>query len=242
MRKTLTGLMRSQFSRTAAIFFNPETLLPFLLGSIFLAVFSNAIWQILFDFFVQHTDGNTTLAALQIGVGALIVFIASVLLFARGLRRMEPQVLDKAQIPAKHQGLILLVSNENACEVAITHHTPDLKTCWLLYSEKTRAIALSLEAKFATEKIDFKQIPIENIYDPKEFYKKIRRIYATLPQSLRPQEVIADYTGMTAHASVGMVLATLTASTAVPLQYTPVNPNRLNESLAPMEIVLGSSR
>jgi hypothetical protein len=36
--------MRSHFSRTAAIFFNPETLLPFLIGSIFLAVLAPS-WE-----------------------------------------------------------------------------------------------------------------------------------------------------------------------------------------------------
>jgi len=231
--------MRSQFSRAAAIFFSPQTLLPFLLGSVFLAVLGNAVWQILLDFFVQRT-GSTTLAAIQIASGALLIFVLSVLLFASGLRKLEPQTIANARIPAKHRGLILLVSKYVPCQVAIQHHLPVLEQCWLVCSDESRAIAESLQKTFAQQKLAFKIIYINDVYDPLEFYQHGRRIYAQRLPGWSPQQIIADYTGMTAHASVGLVLASLALSPNAPLQYTPVNPTRTDQSLTPIEIVLRS--
>jgi len=229
--------MRSQFSRAAAIFFTPQTLLPFLLGSVFLAVLGNAVWQILLDFFVQRT-GNTTLAAIQIALGALLIFVLSVLLFARGLRKLEPRMIADARIPAKHRGLILLVSKDVPCQVAIQHHLPVLERCWLICSDESREMAESLQKTFAQQQLAFKLIHVGNVYDPLEFYQHGRRIYAQLPLGWSPQQIMADYTGMTAHASVGLVLASLAASPNTPLQYTPADPNHPGASLTPIEIVL----
>lgn len=234
--------MRSQFSRTAAIFFNPETLVPFLLGSVFLAVLGNAVWQIALDFFMQLTGGNTTLAALQIAVGSLLIFSFSVLLFARGLRRMEPQILPGAHTPSKHRGLILLVSREATCRVAIEYHQPELKYCWLLHSNESRQIAIDLREEFEAQGITFNLILVENVYNPVEFFHTVRRIYASLPPNCDPQDVIADYTGMTAHGSVGMVLAGISAPPYTPLQYTPAQPEDPTKSMAPIEIVLRPKR
>jgi hypothetical protein len=232
--------MRSQFSKTATIFFTPQTLLPFLLGSIFLAVLGNAIWQILLNFVSQYTKGDTTWASAQIALGALLIFTLSVLLFAQGLRQLDPQTIADARIPAKHRGLILLVSREVPCRVAIQHHLPRLERCWLLCSDETRSIAESLQNSLAQEKLTFKLIHINDVYDPMEFYQHGRRIYAQLPPDWSPQQIISDYTGMTAHASVGMVLASLFPSPNAPLQYTPAHPDQPGESLTPIEIVLRS--
>jgi CRISPR-associated protein (Cas_Cas02710) len=233
--------MRSQLSKTAALFFNPETLLPFLFGSVFLAVLGSAVWQILLDFFTARNNNNTTLAALQIGIGALLIFVTSLFLFTRGLDRLNPQTLADARIPQKHRGLILLVSNLEPCQVAIQHHQGRLERCWLLYSEKTRPIAEALQSQYANKTLAFKLIPIDDVFDPKAYYYPVRQIYSQLPTTWSPQDIIADYTGMTAHGSVGMVLASFAPFPHGPLQYTPANPQNPKESLSPIEIVLKSA-
>jgi len=230
--------MRSQFSRAAAIFFNPQTLLPFLFGSVFLAVLGSAVWQILLDLVGKLTGGNTTLAAILIGLGSLLIFLVSVRLFAQGLRKLEPQTIADAQIPSKHRGLILLVSQKVPCQIAIQHHLPTLERCWLLYSAESQDMADFLQNAFSQFELAFKLIRVNDVYNPLEFYQHVRRIYAQLPQGWSPQQVIADYTGMTAHGSVGIVLASLAASPHTPLQYTPADPNHPGASLTPMEIVL----
>ncbi|WP_250565894.1 CRISPR-associated protein [Adonisia turfae] len=231
--------MRSPFSKAASIFFNPETLLPFLIGSIFLAVLGSAVWEVLFSLVTDLNDNNALAAAVQLAIGSLLIFLLSVLLFARGLKQLEPETLADARTPIKHRGLILLVSREEPCRVAIQHHADRLERCWLLHSDQTKAMAVAIADTYSGNRMSFKLIHVNDIYDPMEFFQHIRRIYDQLPIGWLPQQVMADYTGMTAHGSVGMVLASL--SPKAPLQYTPVNPNRSNESMTPIEIALRSS-
>jgi hypothetical protein len=223
--------MRSHFSKTAAIFFSPETLLPFLMGSVFLAVLGNAVWQILLNLL-----GTTTFAVAQIALGSILIFLLSVLLFARGLKHLESDTLPNARIPRQHPGLILLVSREQPCRIAIQYHLPTLNQCWLLCSHETRSIATTITQEFTAQSIQFTTLIVNNIYDPLEYYQQIKRIYDHLPKGWTVKDVIADYTGMTAHGSVGMVLASLSPN--APLQYTPAHPTKPNESLTPIEITL----
>jgi hypothetical protein len=224
--------MRSNFSKAAAIFFSPETLFPFLVGSIFLAVLGNAVWQI-----AVNIIGTSTIAAVQIALVSMLIFFISVWLFARGLNQLDPPQIPDTHIPEKHNGLILLVSQFEPCNKAIQYHLPTLKRCWLLHSAQTEAIALEVMRAFAdTPDLTFIPIPVKNIYDPMEFYNLVRIIYAKLPPLWRAKDVIADYTGMTAHGSVGMVLASL--NPRAPLQYIPSDPKHPNKSLSPIEIKL----
>lgn len=228
--------MRQNFSRAAQIFFSPATFVPFLFGSTFLSVLGSAITQVLFNVL-----GESTPAALAIAVGAVLIFMASVVLFARGLEKIEPATLPGSRQPQKYGGLILLVSREKPCQVAIKYHLPQLQYCWLLCSVQTRPIAETLAANFGTQyKIKFYIVTINDIYDPWEYYQEIRKIYRSLPNGISKEAVIADYTGMTAHGSVGVVLSSLAVKT--PLQYTPANPNNPQESLEPIEIVLRSQQ
>lgn len=60
-----------------------------------------------------------------------------------------------------------------------------------------------------------------------------------LTQGWTPDDIIADFTGMTAQASVGMVLASLSVQS--PLQYTPAQSQDgkpTGRSLNPIEITL----
>lgn len=226
--------MRLNQSKIAQIFFNPETLLPFFFGSVFLAVLGNAVTQILFK-----TFGDSAQAAAGIAVGAVLIFVGSILLFARALER-QVKVEPNPRSPQKHRGLILLVSRQVPCQTAIHYHKPQLEYCWLLHSAQTEPDAKALRQEFTDQGIQFATTQVNDINDPLEYYRYIQKIYANLPAGLSPQAVIADYTGMTAHGSVGMVFASRIHQS--PLQYTPVNPTNPKASLAPIEIVLQAKR
>lgn len=226
--------MPLNFSRTAQLFFNPETLLPFFVGSIFLAVLGNAITQILFNIL-----GTATIAAVGIAIGSILIFAASVFFFARGLDRIDIQTLPNTRKPKQYPGLILLVSREEPCRAAIQYHLPQLKYCWLLCSAKSSTLAETIEQDFADQpQIQFKLVLVSNIYDPLDYYEQVSKIYADLPPDITAQNIVADYTGMTAHGSVGVVLASLSPNS--PLQYTPAFPDNPQRSLSPIEIVLSN--
>ncbi|MBD6620458.1 CRISPR-associated protein [Komarekiella sp. 'clone 1'] len=229
--------MRPNFSDVAKIFFSPETLFPFLIGTIFLSVLSNAVTQILFSWL-----GTSVKVSIGIALGAVCIFALSVWLFGIGLSRLRQKTevkLDKVS-PAKRRGLILLVSRPEPCRKAINYHIPLLECVWLICSQETLTVAQNLQQEFAQLKIPA-PIVVNDIYDPLDFYKCVKKIYKNLPDSWNIADVIADYTGMTAHGSVGMVLASLGGQYS--LQYTPAEIDKTTQkptgrSLSPIEIAL----
>jgi hypothetical protein len=232
--------MRNSFIQAIKIFFSPETILPFMLGSIFLAVLGNAVYDIL-----KNSLGSATPALVRIAIGSLLIFFASVgfvsWLVSKRLSRLSSgnSVLGNRR-PQKHRGLILLVSNEEPCQQAIRYHLPKLQRCWLVCSAQTLPIAEKLRQEFPMVCQDT-PVVINDIYDPLEFRIRINEIYLKrLPVTWAETDVIADYVGTTAHGSVGMVLAAL--GTDRPLQYTPakLDPDTRKPigCLDPIEIVL----
>jgi hypothetical protein len=82
-------------------------------------------------------------------------------------------------------------------------------------------------------------IIINDVYDLLEFRTPVGKIYRGLPDGRSESDVISDYVGMTAHGSVGMVLACVASRR--PLQYTPARFDeqlKATASLDPIEIVL----
>jgi hypothetical protein len=233
--------MRNTFSQAIKIVFSPETILPFLVGSVSLAVFGNAVYDIFKNIF-----GTTTPDLVKIGAIALLILLSMVFLvwwfIAQRLSRLPinvPFEVEKKKLDRHYPGLILLVSQLEACEQAIQFHLPELKRCWLISSEEKLGIAQNLCQRFPNICVD-KPILINDVYDPLEFRDRIDEIYRTrLPKGWREAGVIADYTGMTAHASVGTVLACLEKNR--PLQYTPAKfdqQGKIVGSLDPIRILL----
>jgi hypothetical protein len=226
--------MLNKFSKTAKIFFNSETLTPFLLGTIFLSVLGNALTQILFN-----VIGTTTIAAVGIAVGSVLIFMFSVWFLARSLAKMRSPEVDLGKLPPKqHKGLVLLVSREEPCCKAIEYHLSQLEYCWLICSSQSLDIAKKLKQEFPQLKIA-EPIVVNDIYDPLEFYQVVRKIYKSLPSGWTMEDAIADFTGMTAQASVGMVLASLSVQSS--LQYTPAelkDGQLTGRSLKPIEIAI----
>jgi hypothetical protein len=233
--------MRNTLSQAIKIVFSPETVLPFLVGSVFLAVFGNAVYDIFKNIF-----GITTPDLVKIGAIALLILVAAVGVvsgvIAQRLSRLPidiPFEVQQKALDRQYRGLILLVSKSEACETAIRFHQPLLKRCWLICSSQTLEQAQDLGRQFPKVCVD-QPIVVNDIYNPLEFRARIQAIYRTrLPKGWQESDVIADYTGMTAHASVGTVLACL--GTARPLQYTPAKVDQHNKivgSLNPIRIWL----
>ncbi len=232
--------MRNNLSQALQIFFSPQTIAPFLLGSVFLAVLGNAVYDLLKTWLGGETSG-----LLRIAFGALLLFALSVtvvyFIINQRLNRLQRTKLDIGKRPPhKFSGLILLVSNADPCRAAIRYHLPRLQRCWLICSLQTLDLARQMAREFpmvcATD-----PIIINDVYDPIEFRDAVNEVYRSrMPKSWLESAVIADYAGMTAHGSVGMVLACIGTNRA--LQYTPAHFDRATGktlgSLDPIEVTL----
>lgn len=233
--------MRNTLSQALKIVFNPETILPFLVGSVFLSVFGSAIY----DMFKLRL-GETLPDLIRIAAISLLILMAAVLVvcwvLTQRLARLSVDVpfeVQQKKLDRQYPGLILLVSQLEACEQAIRFHLPVLKRCWLITSEQKLEIAQELGRRFPEVCLD-KPILINDVYNPLEVRDRVNEIYCTrLPKGWREAGVIADYTGMTVHASVGTVLACVGSDR--PLQYTPAKVDshgKIVGSLNPTRIVL----
>jgi hypothetical protein len=233
--------MRNTFSQAIKIVFSPEAILPFLVGSISLSIFGNAIYDV-----IKNTFGVATPSLIKIAFIALFTFISAIALVAFSIQqalsrlpfRVPIEVRQKA-MDQKYPGLILLVSNPEACETAIRYHGRRLQQCWLICSAQTLEQAQAIARQHPRVCPD-NPIVINDIYNPIEFRNCIDTIYRTrLPDGWQASDVIVDYTGMTAHASVGAVLACWGSDR--PLQYTPAQIDSNGKaigSLSPIKVIL----
>lgn len=224
--------MAQSFTRTARRFFSPEALVPFLFGSVALGVLSNAAFTLLANQF-----GTESSSVLLIAVGSLAsLALAVFFVIWRMQSSPESTVLPGKRSPAKHRGLIFLISNKEPCRKAIAFHGTVLERVWLICSTATLPLCDELRKDFP-KLIPDDPLIINDVYDPLEYYSAVERIHRTLPDGWANAEVIADYAGMTVQASVGTVMACLNGRH--PLQYTPAKFDEQRKpigSLDPIEI------
>jgi len=232
--------MRSSFTYTFELFFNPRTIPLFLLGSVAIGVASNATYQVCVNIF-----GTATPAALGIGLSALLILIVSVMLVYLVLWRKLAQVPQpEYRTPAARRGLIYLVSQPEPCLTAVRHHAAVIERLWLVCSTKTAEMAEKLKrdvqqivARLGNDCVQL--CPVHDVNDPLEFFRLVEGIHQNLPAGWSSDQVIADYLGMTSNSSVGMALACVLHGW--PLEYTQprFDENRQPlEPLPPREIVL----
>jgi hypothetical protein len=206
--------MSNSFNRVIKQFFTPEYLWLFIPGAIFLSVISNSASTIL-----AKSIGEDISAAIKIIIGAVLILLLWAWMIWRSSNKSIPATdLAKAP-PDRHLGLILLVSRDEPCRTAIQYHLPDLKYCWLICSTQSLGTARQIQAEFPGVNIPEPWV-INDVFDPIEFNEAIRKIYEKLPPRLTVEDVIADFTGMTAQGSVGMVLVSSFFPSAQ-FQYTP---------------------
>ncbi len=229
--------MRPQrfFSSGMQLLTAPQTLLTFLIGGIALGVLGNAVYQVLTNWL-----GTTTITMLGIIVGAGFVLVGVAAMLGHLAQRFhhDPPLADK-QEPRYRRGLILLVSNAPTAQRAIAWHHETLEWCWLVCSAQSLPIATQLKDELQAEGKQATLVLLNDVYDLFECRHKVEAIYQQLPTGLAPSDVIVDFTGMTAMASVGSVLACLDEQRA--LQYTPAvfdEHLRALRPLNPVEVVL----
>jgi membrane protein implicated in regulation of membrane protease activity len=233
--------MPTILSQALKIVFNPETILPFLVGSVFLAVFGNAIYDILKNLLGTSTPGLVKIAIVSLLILVMAIALVSWTIVQRiaSLPNNVPFEVQQKTLERQYKGLILLVSNVEACEAAIRFHVGKLQRCWLICSSQTLEQAKDLSRRYAAICLD-QPIIINDIYDPLEFRNCIHALYQQrLPKDWQAADIITDYTGMTAHASVGAVMACF--GTTRPLQYTPARTNdqgKITGSLNPIRVIL----
>lgn len=233
--------MRNNLTRSLNIFFSPETIAPFLLGSVCLAVFGNAVYDILKNSFGTETPVLFRLAVISLLILGIAVSI-TVWIISQRIAQIPADIpfeVRQKQLDRQYRGLILLVSQSQACETAIRFHLPYLSHCWLICSTKTLEQANNLRQQFPNCCID-PPIVINDVYNPLVFRDQINAIYHDrLPATWQESDVIADYTGMTVHASVGTVLSCI--NTQRPLQYTPAQLDAQGKSIGslnPIRVLL----
>lgn len=232
-------------SATQALF-NPGAIIPFIVGSLSLGILSSSLYDLLKALTVKDPNG-AVFGLARIAISTFLILIAMVVILAVIITRLanSKRVAKSIAGPVKRKGLIFLVSNEVPARKAIEFHLAELEHLWLICSESTKGIAEGLAQSYAgSGKGKLTVHPLDvvedaHVNDPLEFRRRVNGIYDRLPPGIGPGDVISDYLGMTAHASVGMVLACLEADR--PLEYTvPVfDANRKVIGAAdPMEILL----
>ena len=170
-------IKKASFSTGLQLMFTPAALLPFLLGSLALAILGNAGYQLLTNWF-----GTTNLAIAKIGIGALLIVVAASWVLSRYINRVKPcPPLIGKKAPSKRKALILLVSNEQSSRKAAAWHEKTLKYCWLLCSAQSASIAENIKQSLVEQGVYAHLIMINDVFDPLEYKQKVETIYSDLP-------------------------------------------------------------
>lgn len=226
---------RRSFASGLQVLTAPKTLLTLLLGSVSLSVLGNSVFQVLTIWF-----STTTPALVGIISGALLILCGVTWMIEHLAQRWRPvPPLPNKQTPDKRRGLIVLVSSAPTVRQALAWHHDILEWCWLVCSAQSMPLATQLKAELQAEGKKADLVLINDVYDPLECRTKVDAIYTQLPAGLSPSDVILDFTGMTAMASVGAVLACLDEQRS--LQYTPGvfdEKLRVIQPRDPVEVVL----
>jgi len=92
-----------------------------------------------------------------------------------------------------------------------------------------------LKEEFENESTDFEIVSItdKDVFDPLVLKAEIEGIYQNLPQFFTENDVILDFTGMSAIASIGAVLACFDKER--PIQYVPAPYNEKLEAIEPLD-------
>jgi hypothetical protein len=235
--------MKRDINQAFQALFNPSTITPFLLGSIVLAILGNAIYDVIKLALGAEVPQLLSIILicllLMAGLVGLLVFLVNQNL--KKIRQNTPSSLIQRRVKRKYRGLIFLISREDACRKSIEFHLPTLERCWLLCSTQTLPAADNLRQEFPLICVD-SPLVVNDILDPNEFRDLVNQAYDLKLPGWSDMDIIVDYAGMTAHGSVGVVLACL--NTLRPMQYTPAVKDasgRICGSAEPIEVILDRS-
>lgn len=230
---------RSPFARFADLF-DPKRMVTFLFGAISLAVLGNATHDLL-----KNQIGESRDDLVKIALGALLILIATAVLLTIWGRRPGAILPNPGKAkPKPRRGLIFLIGRREPLLEALAAHTAVLERVWLVCSPQSakQAHELAVDSEVTSNRRIVEVVMVDDANDPVSFFWAVRRVYDHLPVGWDKGDVIADYVGMTAHASVGMVLACL--QVGAPLEYTPAEHDanlRAIRPLPPFEVVLDTA-
>jgi hypothetical protein len=222
-------------SRGLRKIFSEQPLLYFLIGTVAISVLGNAAYQ-----FFTNITGTSNKAVVVIALGSILILLWAAWHVERLIKFGKPaNPMANESRPTPRQGLILLVSREETCRKAIQWHQQRLGWCWLICSGQTKILADKLKGELEDVNIRVEIEQVENVFNPIALKEKVEHIYENLPEKLEETDVILDFTGLSALASVGAVLACLDEKRSI--QYVPAEYDRQLrpvKALDPVEIVL----
>lgn len=228
-------MARVVLGRAFQEFFTPAAIGKFVFGAVCVAVVGNTVTDLLKKWLGDDVSGLWKILGLAVVVLGGAVFLLW-WAFNRSARTVAK--LDK-ESPAACPGLIFLVGRRDVFDKAVVPHEPKLQHVWLVHSPETLSEAEKIAAGEREKGRLVNLLAVGDVHDPDVFLRVVRGVYGALPGGVAAADVIADYTGLTAHASVGMALACLEAG--APLQYTPpanAGPGPVKESLPPFRVTI----
>ena len=186
-------------------------------GAVLLSVFANLAYDLLKEF------GGIIAAAILLGLFfAAGIALVALFEYQRQRRRQALKPIDKPR-PAKHRGLIILVSSAPVVKKAIEYHLPELKYCWLITTPQTAALGADIQKEFLAR---VKCVPrgIENELDSEGCYHLVSTIYQEAQRmGLSAPSIIADITGGTKRMTTALVLACLNGEPPLDLEHVPTH-------------------
>jgi hypothetical protein len=232
----------SHLKTAFAAFFNPRTIVPFLIGALFLSVLGNATYQLLTNLF--GTQNSSVLIVIAI---TALGFVLSMLAFVWQAKRpgaVVPLPHPLRQRPRSRKGLIFLFSRPEVAREAIKAHEASLQRLWLICTPQKNAEANAFAGELQTVgQLAVEVRVVEDANDPLAFHETVSKVLRERPAGWAVDDVIADYVGLTSHASIGMVLACLHEQ--APVQYTPAEYDanlKPIRPLPPFEVILQGRR
>ncbi|MFV9504088.1 MAG: hypothetical protein AB4911_05925 [Oscillochloridaceae bacterium umkhey_bin13] len=227
-----------------------ETRAPllFLIGSLALALLTNAVYELL-----TTTLGVTPVFLIGLILTTTVLLIAATLGFLRILRVIERrQIRVRNHIPAEqqaapHAGLILPVGMRNdGPELAIIQwhlRNATLRHCWLLITPEVEQKAKfgDLKQLLHENNVRIHPISLSDAIQSDQVYTLVRTAINEAKQIGEALPLIADITGGTKPMTAGTLLACQDEATAVQYWSTPRDEHgnpRLVEEGRPMRVML----
>jgi hypothetical protein len=208
-------------------FFDPDAPIPFLFGSLVLALVGNGVYDLLTDWLGDRPQ--TRLTIIIISVLLTLGVAVGISLWIRWIIRRVPQIVLPLEEKADpHPGLIMLVSpNPQAADRdTITHHlgAQTLRSCWLIVSPQVKESgkASDLISWLNERNVRAYELAIGDANQARMTYDAITQGIQEAQRAFgSPRAIIVDITGGNKPMTAGAVLACRDAGVAMEYMVTP---------------------
>lgn len=207
----------SPFADAFGRFFDSKRVATFLAGAVAVAVLGNAAYDLL-----KRAAGDDARVLAGVAAGAVGLLVGAAGLLTWWAARPGVIVPPRGVPAVPRRGLVLLVSRAEPCREVIRHHRSAVRRVWLVCSPDSAPVAQAVAAdpELTADGRAVEVLTVDDVYDPRGVFDAVvGGVFGRLPPGWTPADVIGDFTGLTAPASVGLVLGCLQAGGAV--EYTP---------------------